>query len=66
MYAYDFGKRRKEPCGDCDERGHCTMNCSPPAPSPAANENPTAISVGRLRAEAEKAKGAVAKKSRWE
>lgn len=26
----DFGKRREEPCFDCDERGHCTMNCSPP------------------------------------
>ena len=25
----DFGKRCKEPCHDCDERGHCTMNCSP-------------------------------------
>lgn len=29
MFGYDFGKRR-EPCGDCDERGHCTMNCSSP------------------------------------
>lgn len=24
----DFGRRRNIPCGDCDERGHCTMNCS--------------------------------------
>ena len=26
---HDFGKR-DVPCGDCDERDHCTMNCSPP------------------------------------
>lgn len=26
---HDFGKREK-PCGDCDERDHCTMNCGPP------------------------------------
>jgi hypothetical protein len=25
----DFGLRRNTPCGDCDDRGHCTMNCSP-------------------------------------
>ena len=64
MYGYDFGKRRKEPCFDCDERGHCTMNCSPPVP-PAANENPNAINSGRLKAAAEKAKGSIGKKSRW-
>lgn len=26
---YDFGVRSVPPCFDCDERGHCTMNCSP-------------------------------------
>lgn len=29
MFVYDFGKRAEPPCLDCDERGHCTMNCSP-------------------------------------
>jgi hypothetical protein len=28
IIEYDFGKRLK-PCSDCDERGHCIMNCSP-------------------------------------
>jgi hypothetical protein len=26
---YDFGKRRETPCFDCDQDGHCTMNCGP-------------------------------------
>ena len=25
----DFGVRSVPPCMDCDERGHCTMNCGP-------------------------------------
>lgn len=29
LFLYDFGIRSVPPCGDCDEDGHCTMNCSP-------------------------------------
>lgn len=29
IFNYDFGIRSVPPCGDCDERGHCTMNCGP-------------------------------------
>jgi len=31
MMEYDFGIRSVPPCDDCDENGHCTMNCSPPS-----------------------------------
>lgn len=29
---YEFGVRSVPPCGDCDKRGHCTMNCGPVEP----------------------------------
>lgn len=29
MTVLDFGRRAEPPCGDCDVRGRCTMNCGP-------------------------------------
>lgn len=61
MIIYDFGKRAKIPCGDCDDRGHCTMNCGPAIPP-----DKSILTAERIAAEAKKHNGAVRKgKVRW-
>lgn len=52
----DFGVRWERlghdgPCGDCDERGHCTMNCGPAVPpgppeADALSADPGDVPVG--------------------
>lgn len=49
----DFGKRRKVPCSDCNEKGHCTMNCGPP------------LDLEKLAEAARSAQQSVRPKSRW-
>jgi hypothetical protein len=40
----DFGIRSIPPCRDCDPAdGHCTMNCGPVGPAPAAKVSPETI-----------------------
>lgn len=38
LQVVDFGKRSNPPCGDCDDGGHCTMNCGPRASVKPNNE----------------------------
>lgn len=65
LSEYDFGVRSIPPCSDCDENGHCRMNCGPSVKP--VNENAPILTSTLLQkiGNTDRAKAAVGKKSRW-